>query len=143
MKLKWLIIILLLIGVIIVLVLNFSWIRTMLPGAGTEITTTGNQSEVIAPDILTNEEKGKLGLDENLKVEAVRRDEKGNVLIFKVGRSGLPPDSDADGLADEKETQLSTDPKKQDTDNDGVPDGQEVEMNFNPLDPKSPPQTKK
>lgn len=42
-------------------------------------------------------------------------------------------DSDGDGLTDDEETAIGTDPKKTDTDGDGIPDNQEVGD-----DPKSP-----
>lgn len=42
-------------------------------------------------------------------------------------------DSDGDGLTDEQELALGTDPHNPDTDGDGYPDGVEVENGFNPL----------
>ncbi len=42
-------------------------------------------------------------------------------------------DSDRDGLADEQETTLGTDPHNPDTDGDGLLDGFEVDIGFNPL----------
>ena len=42
-------------------------------------------------------------------------------------------DSDKDGLSDELELQLGTDPNNADTDGDGYPDGVEVANGFNPL----------
>lgn len=42
-------------------------------------------------------------------------------------------DSDNDGLADEIEQKLTTDPNNIDSDNDGYPDGIEVANGFNPL----------
>lgn len=47
-------------------------------------------------------------------------------------------DSDNDGLSDEREKKLGTDPRNPDTDEDAVLDGQEVlEDDTNPLDPES------
>ncbi|MBL7163451.1 MAG: RHS repeat protein [Anaerolineales bacterium] len=43
-------------------------------------------------------------------------------------------DSDGDGLSDEREKELGTDPNNPDTDGDGVNDGTEVENRTNPLD---------
>ena len=49
--------------------------------------------------------------------------------------SGL--DSDSDGLPDETEEALGTDPFDSDTDGDGIPDGDEVAHGSDPLDPDS------
>ncbi|TSJ70381.1 hypothetical protein FPH17_11520 [Corynebacterium godavarianum] len=45
-----------------------------------------------------------------------------------------PKDSDNDGLTDEKEKELGTDPNKADTDEDGINDGDEVNGSKNPFD---------
>ncbi|MDO8617899.1 MAG: calcium-binding protein [Candidatus Uhrbacteria bacterium] len=42
-------------------------------------------------------------------------------------------DSDQDGLTDEQELKLGTDPHNPDTDGDGYPDGEEVQKGYNPL----------
>lgn len=63
------------------------------------------------------------------------------------GKPGSPPpdgtrspiDSDGDGLTDEEEMQLGTDPHNPDTDGDGFPDGLEVALGSNPLDANSIP----
>ena len=55
------------------------------------------------------------------------------------GRLILFRDSDGDGLSDEEEIALGTDPFNPDTDGDGYPDGLEVALGSNPLDPKSIP----
>jgi gliding motility-associated-like protein len=47
-------------------------------------------------------------------------------------------DSDGDGLTDQEEINIGTDPTNPDTDGDGIPDGQEVANGSNPLDPCSP-----
>lgn len=47
-------------------------------------------------------------------------------------------DSDNDGLPDEVEIVIGTDPLNPDTDGDGYLDGWEVERGFDPLDPNSP-----
>jgi len=47
-------------------------------------------------------------------------------------------DQDDDGLSDEKEAELGTDPSKPDTDGDGIDDGTEVGNGTNPLDPNDP-----
>jgi len=49
---------------------------------------------------------------------------------------GLPKDSDGDGLTDEEEAKLGTDPFNKDTDGDGLTDGDEVKVyHTNPLNP--------
>lgn len=45
----------------------------------------------------------------------------------------LSPDSDNDGLTDNYEVQLSTNPFKADTDGDGMSDGEEMKIRRNPL----------
>lgn len=54
------------------------------------------------------------------------------------GNGGLP-DSDGDGLPDDAEDDLGTDPDNPDTDGDGVDDGDEVEVGTDPLDPGDAP----
>ncbi|MEI7901263.1 MAG: outer membrane beta-barrel protein [bacterium] len=49
---------------------------------------------------------------------------------------GLPKDTDGDGLTDEEEAKLGTDPLNKDTDKDGLTDGDEVKVYLtNPLNP--------
>jgi len=49
---------------------------------------------------------------------------------------GLPKDSDGDGLTDDEEAKLGTDPFNKDTDGDGLTDGDEVKVyKTNPLNP--------
>jgi len=48
---------------------------------------------------------------------------------------GPPPDSDGDGLSDEEEAILGTDPNKSDTDGDGFGDMVERDLGTDPLDP--------
>ncbi|HEO72324.1 MAG TPA: carboxypeptidase regulatory-like domain-containing protein [Candidatus Hydrogenedentes bacterium] len=45
-------------------------------------------------------------------------------------------DSDGDGLTDEEEIELGTNPRNPDTDYDGMPDGWEVDNGLDPLDPR-------
>jgi len=44
-------------------------------------------------------------------------------------------DSDQDGLTDQEEKMIGTDPKNSDTDGDGYSDGKEVQSGYNPLKP--------
>ena len=48
-------------------------------------------------------------------------------------------DSDQDGLSDEEEKSLGTDPYNKDTDGDGYLDGYEVQTGHAPLDPLDAP----
>lgn len=48
-------------------------------------------------------------------------------------------DTDGDGLTDEEEIIVGTDPLNPDTDGDGFPDGLELALGSNPLDPNSIP----
>ena len=47
-------------------------------------------------------------------------------------------DSDGDGLSDDEEKAIGTDPLKYDTDGDGLGDGLEVKLGLNPLVPDNP-----
>lgn len=55
----------------------------------------------------------------------------GNVLFGSGTSSGL--DSDGDGLTDDEERRLGTNPFNPDTDGDGISDGDEVRMGLDPL----------
>lgn len=62
--------------------------------------------------------------------------------VNKIPLADAPPDtedSDADGLADEVEAALGTDPQKADSDSDGYSDKQEIVGGFNPLGKGNPP----
>jgi hypothetical protein len=50
-------------------------------------------------------------------------------------RAGLSGDLDADGLLNDEEVALGTDPRDPDTDDDGLGDGAEVALGTDPLDP--------
>lgn len=137
MKLKWLIVFLL-IAMFFIIILNLPKITDRLLGKGERRQANSNATSTV----LTIEEKRKIGIDESLPAQAIRRDSLGNVLIYKVDKTNLPKDSDGDGLADEKEKAIGTNPNNKDTDQDDMPDGQEVLMHFNPLDAQSPPPKK-
>ena len=51
------------------------------------------------------------------------------------GGGNEPADFDHDGLSDDFEIEIGTDPKNGDTDGDGLADGREIELGTNPLDP--------
>lgn len=66
----------------------------------------------------------------------------GNPVLVDVGPrpdTGPPRglDSDGDGIPDDEEIRLGTDPHNPDTDGDGVPDGVEILAGTDPLDPNS------
>jgi YD repeat-containing protein len=54
-------------------------------------------------------------------------------------RAAVALDSDGDGLTDEEERRLGTNPFNADTDGDGYPDGLEVALGSDPLDARSIP----
>ncbi|RRQ49067.1 gliding motility-associated C-terminal domain-containing protein, partial [Maribacter algicola] len=55
------------------------------------------------------------------------------IIIFE--NEPLTADSDNDGLPDDEEVRIGTDPNNPDTDGDGIRDGQEVSDGTDPLDP--------
>ncbi|MBS2021914.1 MAG: hypothetical protein JST92_05850 [Deltaproteobacteria bacterium] len=57
----------------------------------------------------------------------------------KPTKDGLKLDSDGDGLTDEEELLLGTDPTNPDTDGDGISDGVEVREGYDPLTPQAFP----
>ena len=135
MKLKWLITVLLVAIMFFIILLSWPKITERLLGKDERRQVNSNATST---DVLTVEEKRKIGIDESLPAQALRRDALGNVLIYKVDKTNLPKDSDGDGLADEKEKAIGTNPNNKDTDQDDIPDGQEVLSHFNPLDSQSP-----
>lgn len=52
------------------------------------------------------------------------------------------PDTDGDGITDEDEKRIGTEPEKADSDGDGIPDGLELQLGLNPLRKKSDGKTK-
>ncbi|WP_157943738.1 MULTISPECIES: Ig-like domain-containing protein [Arenibacter] len=81
---------------------------------------------VVTPD---NGTLPTLGNEDVLNISVI--DTAGNT---GVGTITISLDDDGDGLANEEETVLGTDPNNPDTDNDGISDGLEVIDNTNPLD---------
>ncbi len=63
-------------------------------------------------------------------------DEYGQVVsTLKITEDTRPTDSDFDGISDQEEKNIGTDPENQDSDYDGWLDGGEVEYGTNPLKP--------
>lgn len=60
------------------------------------------------------------------------RDGLSDEMEKQLGTDPKRVDTDGDGLTDRDETAYQTDPKKPDTDGDGFSDGSEVEKGFNP-----------
>ncbi len=56
-----------------------------------------------------------------------------------LGPAEAGPDSDGDGIPDQYERAMLTDPGRADTDGDGYPDGLEVALKSDPTDPASQP----
>lgn len=91
---------------------------------------------------------GATGTDDaiiNSWQEAIKRDPKNPSLQIRLAQAysnaseildpriaGSGPDSDQDGLADSKESELGSDPKSTDSNSNGVSDGDEVKAGFNP-----------
>ncbi|WP_244847025.1 Ig-like domain-containing protein [Cellulophaga lytica] len=70
-------------------------------------------------------------LEDEDTIEIIATDSAGNI---GTGTVVLSIDSDNDGLSDNEEAALGTDPNNPDTDGDSILDGQEVTDNTNPLD---------
>gem|GEM_PF-6075444 len=82
---------------------------------------------------LNSDEKKKLGIRNEFKVEATRRDEAGNILGFKIIYDDNTMDTDGDGLFDHEEEKIGTKKDNPDTDGDGMTDYVEVIRKRNPL----------
>jgi hypothetical protein len=87
---------------------------------------------------LSQEEKKELGIDSNLPVfgETIKGGEGslGPIQVLKVEKPEIN-DQDQDGLSDEEEKALGTDPLKRDTDEDGLDDKDEPKWGTDPLNP--------
>lgn len=64
----------------------------------------------------------------NLNKETVNTPEVNVNVVAPANLVNYPPDSDKDGLSDEEEKSLGTDPNKADTDSDGLFDREEVKV---------------
>ncbi|MGX7130609.1 lectin-like domain-containing protein, partial [Enterococcus wangshanyuanii] len=94
----------------------------------------GQPISVVATDVVTGAPPS-----EEVIVSYTSKDTDGDGLLdeeeIKLGTDPLNPDTDGDGLPDGKEVELGTDPLNPDTDGDGVPDGKELELGTDPLNP--------
>jgi hypothetical protein len=68
-----------------------------------------------------------------ITVSAKATDFGGNIASTEDRTLTVQPDTDRDGLSDEQEAALHTDPQKADTDGDGLQDGDEVDRGTDPL----------
>jgi hypothetical protein len=79
-------------------------------------------------------ERGTVLLDSGFFGQQLNRREAGKVLLRGWPITlAPPPDADGDGLADDEEIRLGTNPLLADTDGDGLYDGWEVAHDLNPL----------
>ena len=95
----------------------------------------------VSPEInrvLTKEEKKKLEIIQESKAVLVREilpssNSIGPINVIKIDYTNQSLDTDEDGLSDEEEKRLNTNPKKWDTDEDGINDKKEKELGIDPL----------
>ena len=95
----------------------------------------------VSPEInrvLTKEEKKKLEIIQESKAVLVREilpssNSIGPINVIKIDYTNQSLDTDEDGLSDEEEKKLNTNPKKWDTDEDGINDKKEKELGIDPL----------
>lgn len=85
---------------------------------------------------LTVNEKQGLGIDPNInatiKIVPTNTSANAAVTIIEMENVNRPLDSDGDGLSDEEEKKLGTDPNNPDTDGDKLFDGQEITWGTDP-----------
>lgn len=80
----------------------------------------------------------------NLPITALGDSSSGELSIELFSSRGEPIDSDEDGLTDDEEKELGTDPNKADSDGDGLTDKAEIDgsknsqFNHEPTDPLNP-----
>jgi hypothetical protein len=115
---------------------------------GTENAPQQDTDENGVPDYLDNDDDGdgRLTQDEDLDEDGdgnpatnpTDLDDDGVPDYLDADDQGGPTgDLDGDGLSNEREEELGTDPTDPDTDGDGVNDGDEVDDGTDPLDPAS------
>ncbi|MCX6740137.1 MAG: hypothetical protein NTZ49_02830 [Candidatus Parcubacteria bacterium] len=101
------------------------------PNTNVTPNVNGEQNINQEPVVNTNEnlnQEPEVNANENLNQEPI--------INTNEGTAGVPSDLDADGLTDDEEATLGTDPLNSDSDNDGLTDREEVMVyKTNPLDP--------
>lgn len=102
--------------------------------SGAAEVTPASSSNGLTPGMvrnLTDVEKSQHGYPESWTVQIRARQREGSDVLFAeyviVSKGDEAADQDEDGLSDEKEQELGTDPSKPDTDGDGLSDRDEVE----------------
>ena len=117
------------------IVMHFAAQRSSI-GGPQYITTTRDTQKGTATDSLSFSDGDALGIaailedQEGAAVDNLSPSEAKDIVNFAV-----IPDSDGDGLNDQEEATLGTDPFDVDTDDDGFPDGYEADNGLLPLDP--------
>lgn len=130
--------IIIIIVLLIILSLGIFWVFTRnKPNALKQNSTT-------ISDIKKAELDAKKQEFNNMIKQAISKDNDGDGLTdeeeAKLGTNPRNADTDGDGLLDGAETKVyHTDPLKADTDGDGTSDGREVWLHTNPLDSKIHP----
>ena len=105
-----------------------SLVITSNPANGS-LTQTGNETFSYAPN---SDFEGQDSFGYVIR-DGLGQDSLEAVVMITVGDGG-PSDSDGDGLTDDEEASIGTDPLDEDTDGDGLTDADEVERGTDPLD---------
>jgi len=100
-------------------------LETQAVGSGQKTASKEGSGEVVVPEIKSAPETRVFNTSANTNVAT----------------NGLPSeiDTDQDGLSDEVEERLGTNPFQTDTDGDGYPDGTEVKNGYDPTKPAAKP----
>ena len=128
-------------GLIVVVGGGYFGLRLMVKSTA-PVNTTVNNNQVAAPEVtapVVPEVTNTVNQPVQPTVTApVDTDQDGltDEEEAKLGTNPNNPDTDGDGLTDREEVKVyGTDPLKADTDGDGYPDGVEVKNGFNPKGP--------
>ena len=65
-------------------------------------------------------------------VDSANSSHKSAVATVSITVEDTRPDSDGDGLSDERELEIGTDPQNADSDSDGITDGDELDLGTDP-----------
>lgn len=91
---------------------------------------------------LTEEEKIHHGIDPRVRATTSETEGGegtiGKMKVIIIDDSGLPRDTDGDGLSDEEEASLGSSAASRDTDGDGIDDKDEVRLGTDPLEKDNP-----